>query len=124
MSPAACQLDPAALQRLRDLDPTGASRLVERVFKAFEDSVQRLRPQLQAALLAADCGGLRHVAHTLKSSSASIGAIKLSAICAEMEAKARDGQMQGMTERTDELCTEIDAVLEALKLLRTEGRAA
>jgi HPt (histidine-containing phosphotransfer) domain-containing protein len=124
MPQAACQLDPAALRRLRELDPTGASRLVERVFTAFEDSAARLRAQLLAALAAGDAGGLRHVAHTLKSSSASIGAIKLSALCAEMEARARDGQIQGMSERSEELCAELDAALQALNHERTEERPA
>lgn len=119
MRPAACQLDPDALRRLRDLDPSGSSRLVERVFSAFEQSVARLRPQLLAAAGTGDAGGMRHVAHTLKSSSASIGAIKLSLLCAEMEARAREGLVLGMTERTDELCAELDAVLEALKTERT-----
>jgi HPt (histidine-containing phosphotransfer) domain-containing protein len=115
MPPAATTLDPAALQRLHELDPSGTSRLVERVFKAFEDSIERLRPQLLTALARGDATGLRHVAHTLKSSSASIGAIKLSSLCAEMEAMTRDGQTDGMAERTHELCAEIDAVLAALK---------
>jgi two-component system, sensor histidine kinase and response regulator len=107
-------LDPAALQRLHDLDPSGSSRLVARVFKAFGDSVQRLRPQLLSALAADDADGLAHVAHTLKSSSASIGAIKLSRQCAEMESKARQGLRDGMSRLTDEMCAEIDVVLLAL----------
>lgn len=115
MPATATTLDPAALQRLHDLDPSGASRLVERVFKAFEDSIQRLRPQLLDALARGDANGLRHVAHTLKSSSASIGAIKLSRLCAEMESMTRDGLTDGMADRTRELCAEIDAVLAALK---------
>ena len=115
MPPAAATLDSAALQRLHDLDPSGASRLVERVFKAFEDSIERLRPQLLAALARGDLAGLRHVAHTLKSSSASIGAIKLSGLCAEMESMTRDGQTNGRANRTNALCAETDAVLAALK---------
>lgn len=115
MPPDDSVLDPAALQRLRDLDPSGSSRLVERVFKAFADSVERLRPQLLQASAAGDAAGLRHVAHTLKSSSASLGAIKLSLLCAEMESMARQGHAEGMTGQTIELCAEIDAVLLALQ---------
>lgn len=118
MSSAVIQLDPAALQRLRDLDPAGASRLLERVLRAFEDSVARLRPQMLASLAAGDTAGLRHVAHTLKSSSASIGAIKLSRLCAEMEAMAREGRTDGMTDSTHQLCAEIDAVLATLSRMR------
>ena len=87
-SSSAAGLDPEALQRLRELDPTGASKLMERVVKAFNSSAAGLVPQLHAAQAAADAAGIRHVAHTLKSSSASIGAVKLSHLCAEMEAMA------------------------------------
>ena len=120
MPPDDSVLDPAALQRLRDLDPSGSSRLVERVFKAFADSVERLRPQLLQASAAGDAAALRHVAHTLKSSSASLGAIKLSRLCAEMESMARQGQTEGMTGQTTELCGEIDAVLLALQHTRPD----
>ena len=110
------QLDPEALQRLRELDPTGASRLMERVVKAFNASVSRLLPQLHAARDNADPAGIRHVAHTLKSSSASIGAVKLALLCAEMEAMARKGSSDDMNEKIATLSHEVFAVLEALKL--------
>ena len=63
-------LDVEALQRLSDLDPTGANRLLERVFQAFEASALRLLPQMHDAQRAGDHAGVRHVVHTLKSSSA------------------------------------------------------
>lgn len=108
-------LDPEALQRLRELDPTGASKLMERVVNAFDTSVSRLLPQLETARAAGDAVGIRHVAHTLKSSSSSIGAVKLSQMCAEMEALARSGQIEGMDDRIVALSAEIVAALDALK---------
>jgi len=66
-------LDEEALQRLRELDPGGRNHLLERVLRAFETSVLRLGPQLVAARQRNDMQGIRHVVHTLKSSSASIG---------------------------------------------------
>lgn len=117
---AATLLDPVALQRLRELDPTGSSKLMERVVRAFNTSLARLIPQLNEAQARADAAGIRHVAHTLKSSAASVGAVKLSALCAEMEVMAREGQTMGMDEKIAGLCTEISAVREAL--LRTLDR--
>lgn len=108
-------LDPQALKRLRELDPTGAGKLLERVAKAFEDLAARLLPQLHAGQAAADAEAIRHVAHTLKSSAASVGAVKLSQLCAEMEGMARQGQTNGMHERIAALCAELAAVLAALK---------
>jgi HPt (histidine-containing phosphotransfer) domain-containing protein len=113
--PASTVLDALALQKLRDLDPTGAGKLMERLAAAFDRLVERLLPQLQAALAADDAAGIREVAHTLKSSSASIGAIKLSALCAEMELLAKQGQTAGMHEEVTAVITESTAALAALK---------
>ncbi|HEX7436405.1 MAG TPA: Hpt domain-containing protein [Caldimonas sp.] len=108
-------LDVEALRRLGELDPTGANRLLERVFEAFEASVVRLLPQLHAAHKAADHAGMRHVTHTLKSSSASIGAIKLSQLCAEIEGMIRLDNLEGLAARIDRMDHETAVVLQALK---------
>lgn len=116
-SSAVAELDPEALLRLRELDPTGASKLMERVVSAFNGSSARLVLQLEAAKVGPDAAVIRHVAHTLKSSSASVGAVKLSRLCAEMEAMARQGRTEDMEEAIAALCIEVSAVLEALKRL-------
>jgi PAS domain S-box-containing protein len=108
-------LDRQALDRLRELDPNNENHLMERVVSAFETSVGRLMPQLQDALDARDMGGIRHVAHTLKSSSASIGAIKLSRMCSEVETRARQDQSEGMAERIAQMQAEVEVVRVALQ---------
>lgn len=115
-------LDPAALERLAELDPTGKNRLIERVFHAFESSTQRLMPQLHEAQHAGDHATVRHVAHTLKSSSASIGAIKLSQLCAEIEAMIRLDSVDELPDRIDRMDGETALVLQALR--RHPGVAA
>jgi PAS domain S-box-containing protein len=108
-------LDAQALERLRELDPNGENHLMERVVSAFDSSVGRLMPQLEDALNSLELGGIRHVAHTLKSSSASIGAMKLSRMCADLEARARNEQADGMAERIALLQAEVEVVRVALK---------
>lgn len=82
-------LDAEALARLSELDPKGENKLLERVLRAFQTSAARLMPQLETARLAKDRATVRLVAHTLKSSSASIGALELSQVCAQVEALIR-----------------------------------
>lgn len=82
-------LDEACLRRLHELDPDGANRVVERVLRAFEASLQRLLPQCAQAFVQADLDAVRHVVHTLKSSSASVGALELSRRCGEIENRLR-----------------------------------
>jgi two-component system, sensor histidine kinase and response regulator len=117
--PQACAvagvLDEAALGRLRDLDPTGANQLMSRVLTAFESSLARLLPQLLQAQGTNDCNAIRHVAHTLKSSSASIGALHLAKLCTELEAAARSGEQDGLDERINAMHGETQSVLLALR---------
>ncbi|MCU0929927.1 MAG: Hpt domain-containing protein [Burkholderiaceae bacterium] len=83
-------LDPGSVQRLRELDPGGAHGLLERVLDTFVDSLVRHLDELHAARAGADPAGLRHVAHTLKSSAASVGALELSRWCADVERALRE----------------------------------
>lgn len=84
-------LDPQALARLRELDPDGRQGVLTRVLTAFETSLMRMIAQLQAERDAGHPAVIAGVAHTLKSSSASVGALALSRICAEVEARLRSG---------------------------------
>ncbi|MEO8298371.1 MAG: response regulator, partial [Burkholderiales bacterium] len=109
-------LDVQAMRRLRELDPAGQNRLVERVLNAFETSVQRLSAQLQRGAQARDLEMVRHVAHTLKSSSASVGVLRLAQQCAELEGGIRRGetfeQLQGPI---DCLAIEMDRALQTVR---------
>ena len=85
-------LDESALDRLRELDPDGRHGVLQRVLTAFETSLARALGQLQEQQVAADAKAVAALAHTLKSSSASVGAMALAAACAQVEARLRDGQ--------------------------------
>jgi len=117
---AAPVLDPMALARLIELDPSGANHLLERVLQAFRTSVARLRPQADAARLSGDQAALRLVAHTLKSSSASIGAMHLSQLCAQIETAIRTASDDKLDDQLDALGTELDKVLAAIDQLLKE----
>jgi HPt (histidine-containing phosphotransfer) domain-containing protein len=115
-------LDEEALQRLRELDPSGQNHLLERVLRAFEGSLLRLAPQLREARVRNDMQAMRHVAHTLKSSSASVGALRLSRLCAEIEAAVRQEATASLPALLDAVDQEFNVVLQALQPLR--GAAA
>jgi CheY-like chemotaxis protein/HPt (histidine-containing phosphotransfer) domain-containing protein len=84
-------LDAQALQRLRELDPSGQNRLVDRVLKAFDTSIGRMLTQLAEGQASQDATLVRHVLHTLKSSSQSVGALALAQHCIDCEAQLRQG---------------------------------
>lgn len=114
VSARAAVLDADALERLRELDPLGKSRLLERVLRAFESSASRLAKQFRDARAAGDMQGVRHVVHTLKSSSASIGAVALARLCAEIESSIRAEAFAALPERLDAMDRELTAVLQAV----------
>ncbi|MBN8511043.1 MAG: Hpt domain-containing protein, partial [Burkholderiales bacterium] len=116
-------LDAAALQRLQALDPRGENQVVERVLRAFEGSLERLLDQAAAAQRQGDSDSVRHVAHTLKSSSASVGALRLSQHCSEVEHRLRQEQDPGIDASLAGLQHEGRRVLVAVRrLLGTSAR--
>ena len=116
---SATLLDADALDRLRELDPTGKTRLMERVLRAFHSSASRLAQQFGDARSSGDMEGVRHVVHTLKSSSASIGALALARLCAEIEGSIRAGAFAALPERLDAMDRELAAVLQAVTPMRS-----
>lgn len=115
-------LDAQALSRLRELDPSGQGGLLQRVLGAYVVALDHALLQWAGARTAGDRGALRTVAHTLKSSSASVGALALSALCAEVEKALRDGPLEGLDDRLDAVAAEAARVLGALRA--TPGTAA
>jgi HPt (histidine-containing phosphotransfer) domain-containing protein len=107
---AAVVLDPTALAKLQALDPTGRAGIVLRVLRTFEASLNKLMLQFDAARSCNELEGLRHVAHTLRSSSAAVGALQLSACCATVEALVRERRL--------------DTLPAALDSMQAEGRRA
>lgn len=112
-------LDAAALGRLRELDPSGDNRVMERVMRAFESSLSKLLAQADAAQAAHDHAAIRHVAHTLKSSSASVGALELSRRCAEIEVHLREHHHGDLAAHVRGLRAEGARVLVAVRALLT-----
>ena len=114
---AAAALDASALTRLSELDPTGKSRLLERVLTVYQGSLNRLLPQLQMARRDRDAVAIERVAHTLKSSSATIGALHFAALCAETEAIARSACQDDLDAHVASMLEEVPIVLKTIAKL-------
>jgi HPt (histidine-containing phosphotransfer) domain-containing protein len=113
-------LDAAALARLRELDPDGRHGVVGRVLTAFEKSLTRMLEQLaelgssSAPIDASVVGG---VAHSLKSASASVGALSLARACAEIEQRVRSGIQSDLDGDVQRLQIEVQAALTAVEAM-------
>ncbi len=107
-------LDTACLDRLRELDPGARNGLLNRVLRTYTQSLERLLLQWEQAQATGDAQALRGMAHTMKSSSASVGALELSALCAAVEARLRDAGLPGAELQLDALAVEAQRVLAGL----------
>lgn len=113
----AARLDPAALARLAELDPSGQGGLLMRVLQTYADSMRRLLDELRDARVAGRTDVLGRVAHTLKSSSASVGASGFVALCARVEASIREADGSDLSPLLDELQDESLRVERAVRAL-------
>jgi len=110
-------LDAAALARLSELDPTGNGTLVQRVLATYATSLERTRNELLQARQPMRPEALRHLSHTLKSSSASVGALALSALCAQVEQHVRVPQPGDIDALLDAMLAEMQRVAGAVQAM-------
>jgi len=87
---------PASLNALRALDPSGGDTFVQRVLSTYLGSLARHVEAVQAAKALPDLAAVRGVAHTLKSSSESIGAVAFARQCAALEHALRERLASGL----------------------------
>jgi HPt (histidine-containing phosphotransfer) domain-containing protein len=116
-TPPKIHLDPKSLARLRELDPDGRHGVLSRVLGAFESSLSRMLAQLLAQREQGDPGIVAGVAHTLRSSAASVGALQLSQTCAEVEGRLRDGPAGDLHDDVRRLLAEGEAALGAVRAM-------
>ncbi|MCB1749076.1 MAG: response regulator [Gammaproteobacteria bacterium] len=119
----ASPLDEAALARITALQRDGSPDLLGHLIGLFLGNTARLIADVEEGAAAGDADRVRRAVHTLKSSSANLGATTLSKLCAELERFARDGQVEETAKRLDVLHFELDGVIAALRALRP-GAAA
>jgi HPt (histidine-containing phosphotransfer) domain-containing protein len=110
----AAVLDERALAQLQQLDPQGQSGIVRRVLQTYQRSLERFVLDVDRARAAADHPALARLTHTLRSSSASVGALQLSVLCKRIETGIRDHQLDDLPILLDALRVESGRVQTAL----------
>lgn len=111
-------LDAAVLQGLKDLGGDDDPGLFLELIDLFlQDAPQRMQ-EIERGLAQDELPVLERAAHTLKSSSANIGAMTLSSLCRQMEEQARKHEKAGLAElyaSSRSLWTRVEAALNAAK---------
>ena len=104
-----------AIELIRDMERRGATRLLERLVATYISTAARLVAQAAYALKAGDVASLQHATHTLKSSSANLGAIELSRRFAVLEGHARTGALSAAREEWAAAQTEYERAVKILQ---------
>jgi signal transduction histidine kinase/pSer/pThr/pTyr-binding forkhead associated (FHA) protein/DNA-binding NarL/FixJ family response regulator/HPt (histidine-containing phosphotransfer) domain-containing protein len=108
-------IDQQILNSLRKLGGAKGKILLTQIIKQyFEDSPLKLQ-EIVEAISNQDSEKLRLAAHSLRSSSANLGAVKLSHYCKQIEDLARSGTIEGAKEQIGQLEFEYAKVREALQ---------
>ncbi len=109
-------IDQEALNTLATLQPDGAKALLTKLITVYFDSSSKQMKSILDAIKNHDVPSLLTAAHTLKSSSASLGAKNFAEQCKELEMMARSGVIEGAETRAVPLESEYGRVREALDL--------
>lgn len=112
--PESCTLDVKTLDSIRALQRLGKPDILEKVIDLYFSETPKLLQVMREAVAKGDTEGLRKSAHTLKSSSANIGAQALAALCKELEEMGRINSIENAATVFSEVESEYKKVCAAL----------
>jgi signal transduction histidine kinase/DNA-binding response OmpR family regulator/pSer/pThr/pTyr-binding forkhead associated (FHA) protein/HPt (histidine-containing phosphotransfer) domain-containing protein len=108
-------LDRRVLKSIRNMAGTKAESLVAELIAIYLEDSPQLLHLIREAILTDNPDSLRRSAHTLRSSSASLGSISLSKLCKELENLGRSGTTTGAVEQLEQLEVEYKRMTIALQ---------
>ena len=116
---------PAAIDRnffvqFRELDPTGGLGLVARIMRVYADTSGEAVDRLREATQGGDAEAIRQAAHSLKSSSANVGATLLAARLKDVELSGKEGRLQDARDAIDDVGDEYRRVIDEIGSLLAE----
>jgi CheY-like chemotaxis protein len=120
IDPGQAVLDLRRLDEIRALQTEGGEALLSRVIAAYFDSAPGLAEAIANAVEKGDTSALAAATHTLKSSSGSVGALRLSELCRELGAIGRAGSTDGASGLLQEFHLEFARVRRALERYANE----
>ena len=116
--PLPCGLEPAFdVRALSDIVGDEPAVMLE-IVAYFDTVATRMRAGLLRAAADADAAAAAMLAHSLKSSSRSVGAIPLGALCAQLEAHGEAGRSEMIAPLVGEVVDAMDAALAAMRCWR------
>ena len=115
-------IDPMLLQSFREMIGENADSILVEMIDCYLEDAPKLVSALISAVDQGDAKQLRACAHTLKSSSLTLGATTLSNLCKELEVISRAGNTEGGADKVLLLKAEYERVQAALQIERTQAQ--
>jgi HPt (histidine-containing phosphotransfer) domain-containing protein len=113
-------IDRSALRNLLEMF-NGDEAFLGQVIDTFLSDATHLLGTIRQSTLSGKADDLRRAAHSLKSNSANLGALSLSALGKELEYIGKGGTVEGAAERLALLDAEYARVRTALQAIRESG---
>ena len=110
-------IDSRVLDQLRKLDPSGGLGFAHRILRIYLDTSGDGVRELGRAIAEGDADSLRRAAHTLKSSTANVGATTLSDLFKQLEAQGRAADLDGAPALLDAVRREYGRALDEIHAL-------
>ncbi|MDR3690500.1 MAG: response regulator [Fimbriimonas sp.] len=92
----------------------GSKDLVYKIAQKFAETGPGMVAQVRAAVSAQDADAVYRAAHQLKGASATMGAVRLASVAADIEMLGREGNVQGAADRLSSLEAEFDKAVPML----------
>ena len=107
-------VDRSVLDRLRELEQAGTPGLIAQLKTLFVEDTPRQLAELRAYAREGDCAGIAKVAHMLKGSAGNLGAHEMVRVCAELQSRAEQRDVDAVPSRVDHLEHQFAAVRGAI----------
>ncbi len=108
-------LDETAIEQILAIDPDNGQTLLNGIIDTFCTTAADLVDSMLEAANSDDLDGVAQAAHSLKSSSASVGAHRLSELSKTLETSAKQADIGAVRSAASSARNEFDAAAEALK---------
>jgi len=102
--------DTRILENYRQIQLPGKPDIIRRLITIYLKSSPALLDELERAMTAGDMEQLWQAAHSLKSSSANLGAVRMARLCEELEIQGRAGRAEQAEQQVQAIRTEYERV--------------
>ena len=113
-------IDRSIIEQFRELDPSGGMTLAARILDIYTASSREVFAAVEDAVAKDDGEALRNAAHSLKSSSANVGATQLVALLKAFEMMGKQGQLNDAHAQLEKLRLEYTRAIDEICALRQE----